>query len=176
MSTFLAISGSLRTDSFNTRLLRAMSGLAPAGVEIEHWDVSEVPLYNQDLDNADAPTAVAAMRSAVEAADGIIFVTPEHNHTIPAVTKNVVDWMSRPYNQGHLRQKKVALFVGSIGPTSGTYCLAHMKDLLELLDNTVVCALTVGAIHEKLSQQNDVDVITDEETASRISDGLAALL
>jgi chromate reductase len=115
------------------------------------------------------------MRSAVEEADGIIFVTPEHNHTIPAATKNVVDWMSRPYNQGHLRQKKIALFVGSVGPTSGTHCLAHTKDLLELLDNTVVCAVTVGALHEKLALVDGVETVSDSDTAQQIQAGLAAL-
>jgi chromate reductase, NAD(P)H dehydrogenase (quinone) len=176
MSTFLAISGSLRADSLNTRLLRALPALTPSGTQIAQFDVSEVPLYNQDLDNDKPPAAVAAMRIAVQEADGIIFVTPEYNHTIPAVTKNVIDWMSRPYNQGHLRQKKVALFVASIGPTSGTHCLAHTKDLLELLDNTVVCAHAIGAINEKIAQQDGVDVVTDAETATLIRQGLASLL
>jgi chromate reductase len=176
MSTFLAISGSLRAASLNTRLLQALPALAPSGAHIVQFDISDVPVYNQDLDNQNPPAVVAAMRSAVEEADGIIFVTPEHNHTIPAATKNVVDWMSRPYNQGHLRQKKIALFVGSIGPTSGTHCLAHTKDLLELLDNTVACAMTIGALHEKLSIVDGVETVSDSDTALQIQAGLAALL
>lgn len=175
MSTFLAISGSLRAASINTQLLRALPALAPDDATIVQFDISEVPLYNQDLDTENAPSVVAAMRTAVQEADGIIFVTPEHNHTIPAATKNVIDWMSRPYNQGHLRQKNIALFVGSIGPTSGMHCLAHTKDLLELLDNTVVCAHAIGALHEKLGDVNGAEVVVDDATAQLIREGLAKL-
>jgi len=175
MSTFLAISGSLRAASLNTRLLQALPALAPSGAQVVQFDIADVPLYNQDLDTENALSVIKALRIAVQEADGVIFVTPEYNHTIPAVTKNVIDWISRPYNQGHLREKNVALFVGSIGPDSGTYCLAHTKDLLELLNNTVVCALTVGALHEKLSTIDGVDTITDDHVAQQIRNGLAAL-
>jgi len=176
MSTFLAISGSLRAASLNTRLLQALPALAPDGARVAQFDISDVPLYNQDLDAENAPDVIKALRSAVEEAKGIIFVTPEYNHTIPAVTKNVIDWMSRPYNQGHLREKKIVLIVGSIGPDSGTHCLAHTKDLLELLNNTVVSAFTVGALHEKLKTVDGVETVTDEHTAQQIRNGLAALV
>lgn len=175
MSTFLAISGSLRAASLNTRLLHALPSLAPRDAQIAQFDISQVPLYNQDLDTEDAPAVVQAMRLAVQEADGIILVTPEHNHTIPAATKNVIDWMSRPYQNGHLRHKNIALFVGSIGPTSGTYCLAHTKDLLELLENTVVCAHAIGALHEKLDNVGGVETVVDEQTAQMIREGLSQL-
>lgn len=176
MSTLLAISGSLRAASLNTRLLQALPALAPNGAQIVQFDISDIPLYNQDLDTENAPDVIKALRSAVKEAHGVIFVTPEYNHTIPAVTKNVIDWMSRPYNQGHLREKKVALFVGSIGPESGTHCLAHTKDLLELLNNTVVSALTVGSLHEKLQTIDGVETVIDEHTAQQIRHGLSALV
>ena len=173
MTTLLAISGSLRSASWNTRLLRALPSLAPQGTLIVQFDVSTVPFYNQDLDDGDRPVSVDALRAAVGAADGVIFVTPEYNHSIPAVTKNAIDWLSRPFGQGHLRNKDVAIFVASIGPTSGTYCVAQTKDVLELLENNVIAAINIGAIHEKLTNENGMDVVSDSATAEQLRSALS---
>lgn len=173
MTTLLAISGSLRSASWNTRLLRALSTLAPQGVKIVHFNVSPLPFYNQDLDEGDRPVSVDALRAAVDAADGVIFVTPEYNHSIPAVTKNAIDWLSRPFGNGHLRNKNVAIFVASIGPTSGSHCVAQTKDVVELLENNVVAAINIGGIHEKLIERDGVDVLAHEETANVLRDALS---
>jgi len=176
MATFLAISGSLRAQSFNSRLVNCLAALAPQDAQIAQFDISDVPLYNQDLDSDSPPAVVAALRVAVQEADGIVIASPEYNHTLPAVTKNVIDWLSRPVNQGQLRNKKVAVFVCSPGPTSGTYCVTHATELLELLGNTVVSAFNIGGVHEKISEHNGVDTITHEETADQVRAALMKLL
>ena len=97
MTTILGISGSLRSGSLNTSLLRAMAGLAPAGTSIEVATIHGIPLYDADAEETDGiPPAVAALKEKVAAADGLLLVTPEYNNTLPGVFKNAVDWLSRP--------------------------------------------------------------------------------
>ena len=93
----LGISGSLRRDSHNTRLLRAAAELLPPGAELEVWEqLRDVPPFDEDHESDPAP-AVLALREAVEEADAVLFVTPEYNAGIPGQLKNAVDWLSRPY-------------------------------------------------------------------------------
>jgi NAD(P)H-dependent FMN reductase len=97
MSSIVGISGSLRRGSFNTALLRAAAGLAPEGTTIEVRTLHGIPLYDGDLEAAEGvPEAVAALKEAVVAADGLLLVTPEYNNGIPGVFKNAIDWLSRP--------------------------------------------------------------------------------
>src|SRR5262249_4229214 len=94
----LGISGSLRSDSHNTALLRAAAEHMPAGVELELWEgLRDVPPYDQDDDVEPAPAAVTALRDAVAAADAVLIATPEYNHSIPGALKNALDWASRPF-------------------------------------------------------------------------------
>jgi chromate reductase len=92
----LGFSGSLRKASFNSALLRAAGGLVPAGMTLEPFDLEPIPLYNQDLVVDGAwPVPVARMREAIRAADALLFVSPEYNHSISGVLKNAIDWASR---------------------------------------------------------------------------------
>src|SRR5919204_6442204 len=93
----LAVSGSLRSDSYNTKLLRAAERLLPAGVELELWDgLKAVPPYDEDDDGEQAPAAVAAFRAAIAGADAVLFATPQYNWSIPGQLKTALDWASRP--------------------------------------------------------------------------------
>ncbi len=93
----VAISGSLRKHSFNTRLARLMSRLAPDGVTLEALTLHGIPLYDGDLEeSAGIPEAVEALRGRIKAADGLILVTPEYNAGMPGVLKNALDWLTRP--------------------------------------------------------------------------------
>ena len=98
MKTFeaLGIAGSLRRDSFNRRLLQAAAKLTPPGLSLPVYDdLGSVPLFNEDLEAGGQPEGVARLYAAVVRADGVLIATPEYNQSIPAVTKNVVDWLSR---------------------------------------------------------------------------------
>ena len=93
----IALSGSLRKASFNTRLAHAMAARAPDGVEIEVATCHGIPLYDGDLEKAEGvPPAVVDLRERIQAADGLVLITPEYNAGMPGVLKNTLDWLSRP--------------------------------------------------------------------------------
>ncbi len=97
MTTIVGISGSLRRGSFNASVLRAAAMLAPEDCEVRIEAIADIPLYNGDDEVANGiPPAVARLKDAIAAADGLLIVTPEYNNSIPGVTKNVIDWLSRP--------------------------------------------------------------------------------
>jgi NAD(P)H-dependent FMN reductase len=96
MITLIGISGSLRTASFNSALLRAAARMMPAGSELRMESLSSIPLYNGDIEDKGIPDAVAYLKDAVAAADGLVLATPEYNNSVPGVAKNAIDWMSRP--------------------------------------------------------------------------------
>ena len=116
----LAISGSLRQDSLNTRLLRAAAELAPSGVEVELLDpsvIKELPLYDADDDGTTPPVAVRRLRGAIRLADAVLVATPEYNGTIPGGLKNAIDWASRPHAEAALAGKPAAV----VGATTGLF-------------------------------------------------------
>ncbi|GAB3629016.1 NADPH-dependent FMN reductase [Pandoraea terrae] len=97
MTTVIGLSGSLRRDSFNTALLRAASGVMPAGVTLDIRTLHGVPLYDGDVEAAEGiPPAVTELKDAIARADGLVLATPEYNNGIPGVFKNGIDWLSRP--------------------------------------------------------------------------------
>ena len=97
MTHILGLSGSLRTASFNTALLRAAQQVAGAGIEFETATLHGIPLYDGDAEARDGlPAAVTALKDRIVASDGVLLVTPEYNNGIPGVFKNAIDWLSRP--------------------------------------------------------------------------------
>src|SRR4051812_15065999 len=90
--------GSLRRESYNRKLAHAMALLAPSEFTFEQSQIDDLPLYNQDDDDQPAPSVVR-LKSEIKKADGLLFVTPEYNRSIPGVLKNAIDHASRPY--GH---------------------------------------------------------------------------
>ena len=97
MVEIVGIAGSLRQGSFNRALLRAASAVMPDGAKLSILPIDDVPLYNGDVErNEGVPEAVAALKTGVERAAGLVFATPEYNGGIPGVLKNAIDWMSRP--------------------------------------------------------------------------------
>lgn len=94
-----AFCGSLRKGSFNRMALRAAEELAPEGMSFATCDIGEMPLYNEDVRQLGFPAAVETMRERIEAADAVLFVTPEYNYSMPGVLKNAIDWASRPPDQ-----------------------------------------------------------------------------
>jgi len=97
MIRILGISGSLRSKSYNTALLRTAQSLASDGVALEIATLSGIPLYDGDLENQDGiPAAVSELKRRVMESDGLLLATPEYNNGIPGVFKNAIDWLSRP--------------------------------------------------------------------------------
>jgi len=97
MPTILGISGSLRTGSFNTALLRTAAAEMPPGATLEIGSIKGIPLYDGDVEAAQGlPATVVALKERIVAADGLLLVTPEYNNSLPGVFKNAIDWLSRP--------------------------------------------------------------------------------
>ena len=118
MPKILALSGSLRSKSFNTMLLHAVVGLAPAGTIVDVGSIEDIPLYNGDADaGSGPPPAVRELKEQIAASDGLLLVTPEYNHSIPGVFKNAIDWISRPATD--ISRVFGGCPVGVIGATTG---------------------------------------------------------
>ncbi len=136
MSTIkvLGISGSLRKDSLNTAALRAAIELAPADVEIEIADISDLPLYNDDVREQGYPPSVQRLREQVHAADALLFATPEYNYSIPGVLKNAIDWVSRPPAQPFAGKPAAIMGAspGAIGTARAQYHLRQVGVFLDL--------------------------------------------
>ncbi len=114
-SRVLALVGSLRSGSVNRQLAETAAHVAPAGAEVVVFEgLAELPFYNEDIDLPDSPIeAVVALRAAAADADALLLLTPEYNGTIPAVLKNAIDWISRPYGAGAVSGKPVAVISAS---------------------------------------------------------------
>lgn len=170
----LAFAGSLRRESLNRSLLRAAKELAPPDMAIEIFDLIDVPLYNGDVEAAGDPAPVAAFKQAVRSADAVLISTPEYNHGLPAVTKNAVDWLSRPPGVPPLNGKPV----GILGASPGIVGTARAQDQLrQVLCNTASMCLPhpevlVFKAHEKFDATGK---LTDEKTREHLSKQLAAL-
>jgi chromate reductase len=127
----LAVSGSLRSGSYNTGLLRTAQELAPDGVELELYDgLAELPPYDQDVQDSAPPPPVQDLRERIASADALLIATPEYNGSIPGVLKNAIDWASRPFPDNSLRGKPVAIVGASTGAYGALWAQADLRKVL----------------------------------------------
>jgi chromate reductase len=133
MKKILIIVGSLRKDSYNKKLAVAVEGML-GGNEVMHADISQFPLFNEDLEKSNFPESVMVFKKQIESADGIIFVTAEYNRSIPGPLKNAIDWGSRPDGQNSFKGKHVYTMGVSSGKL-GTVTSQHdLKRVLNYFD------------------------------------------
>lgn len=125
--------GSLRMDSFNRRLARAVEKLAPEDFAFKHLQLDDLPLYSQDFDTA-YPASALRLKKEVEFADGLLFVTPEYNRSIPGVLKNAIDIGSRPWGTNSFAGKPGGVIGASIGSTGTALAQQHLRNVLSYLD------------------------------------------
>jgi chromate reductase, NAD(P)H dehydrogenase (quinone) len=125
--------GSLRADSFNMQLARALARLGPQDWVYQHIAIHDLPLYNQDQDAA--PTEQAKrLKREIEDADALLFVTPEYNRSIPGVLKNAIDIASRPYGKNSFAGKPAGVIGTSIGAAGTAMAQQHLRNVLAYLD------------------------------------------
>jgi chromate reductase len=125
--------GSLRRDSFNAKLAKAIAKLAPAEFTLKHSQISDLPLYNQDDDAKQAPP-VKRLKAEIAAAQGLLFVTPEYNRSLPGVLKNAIDHASRPYGQSAFSGKPAGVIGVSVGAVGTAVAQQHLRNILAYLD------------------------------------------
>ncbi|MEA2399852.1 MAG: hypothetical protein QOK00_255 [Thermoleophilaceae bacterium] len=170
----LGISGSFRSDSHNTRLLRAAALALPPGVDLELFDgLGSLPHYCEDADTDPAPEAVERLRRLIAEADAVLIATPEYNASIPGVLKNAIDWASRPFPDNALRDKRVAVIGASTGLFGAVWAQAELRKVLKHAGADVLDEeLPVGLADQAFTAD---DELADAELHGRLVDLLEAL-
>jgi chromate reductase, NAD(P)H dehydrogenase (quinone) len=173
MMKILAISGSLRTNSSNTAILRALIGLAPDGVDISIYDgLADLPHFNPEIDDHNALGVVSNWRARLKESHGLLFCTPEYAHGVPGVLKNALDWI---VSSGELMNKPTAVISASPSPDGGDKANASLVQTLKVMmaeidEGTSLCIPAVSA------QLNDQNQITNSTTEQALRSLLNALI
>lgn len=139
--------GSLRQDSFNRKLANAIVKLAPPEFSFKQVQISDLPLYNQD-DDTNQADSVKRLKNEIRDAQGILFVTPEYNRSIPGVLKNAIDHASRPYGQNVWSGKPAGILGTSTGVIGTAMAQQHLRNVLAAL-NVLTLAQPEAFIHAK---------------------------
>ena len=126
--------GSLSKNSINRKLAGALVRLAPKDLEMTEIEWSELPLYNYDYDD-DYPPVAHAFKDAIASVDGLLYVTPEYNRSIPGSLKNAIDWASRPYGQNSLSRKPSAVIGASVGKIGTAVGQQHLRSILSFCNS-----------------------------------------
>lgn len=133
------IVGSLRKDSLNRKMAKVLMELAPSSLKLQIIEIGDLPLYNQDLDDeGNIPKAWTEFRNQIKSCEGLIFVTPEYNRSIPGVLKNAIDVGSRPYGQSVWSKKPGAVISVSPGAIGGFGANQHLRQCFVFLDIPVL--------------------------------------
>jgi chromate reductase len=153
--------GSNRPESINRKLARALARLADGHFAANFVQIDDLPMYNQDLESP-LPAGVARFKAEIEQADALLFVTPEHNRSLPAILKNAIDWGARPYGRNSWAGKPAAITGTSPGAIGTAIAQQHLRQILGNLG-----ALVMGGeayITFKAGLIDDADAIADEGT------------
>jgi chromate reductase len=129
MHKVAVIVGSIRKDSINKRLAGALGKLAEGKLAFDLVRIDDLPLFNQDNEASPTP-AVTRIKTQIAAADGVLFVTPEHNRSIPAALKNAIDWATRPHGTSAFKGKPGAIIGTSRGGISTAIAQSHLRVIL----------------------------------------------
>lgn len=168
--------GSNRRDSLNRKLADALARLGAGAFDFHVVQIGDLPIYNQDLE-ADLPPPVARFKAEIVAADGVLFVTPEHSRSIPALLKNAIDWGARPYGKNSWTGKPAAITGTSPGAIGTAVAQQHLRQILGVLGMLVMGGEAYITFKPDLVDANGT--ITDETTRKFLAaflDQFAALV
>jgi NAD(P)H-dependent FMN reductase len=152
--------GSIRKDSINRKLAKALVKLAPKDLQCELVRIDDLPVFNQDHDQ-NPPEPVVRVKAQIAAANAFLFVTPEHNRSLPTALKNVLDWVSRPYGKNLWAGKPAGIVGASVGTVGTAVAQAHLRSVLGYLDvptlgqPEVYIHFTQGLIDDEGNISND---------------------
>lgn len=168
----IAVPGSIRKKSINRMLVNSLSLLKPENMEIEIADLSDIPMYNGDVEDAGIPASVAAFKDKLKKAEGVIIATPEYNHAIPGVLKNALDWASRPPNNP-FDGKPVGIIGASTGLSGTISAQENFRHIAALLNMHVMNypVVLVRSAKDKFSSDG---LLTDDRTKDVLKKYLAA--
>ncbi|MEB3369027.1 NAD(P)H-dependent oxidoreductase [Saccharopolyspora mangrovi] len=172
----LALVGSLRAGSHNRQLAEAARSLAPSDVEIEIFDgLGDLPFYNEDIDTeADVPAAATRLREVAGAADAFLLFAPEYNGTIPAVLKNAIDWLSRPFGAGALSGKPTAVIGTAFGQYGGVWAQDETRKSAGIAGASIVdeVKLSIPGSMTRFAETHPAD---DPEVVEQLTTALGKL-
>jgi chromate reductase len=165
--------GSLRRGSYNRALLAAAVELAPEGMEIEILDIRGIPLFDADVEERGDPEPVAAFKRAIGAADGLLIATPEYNLGVSGVTKNAVDWASRPARESVLDEKPVAVMGASPGMVGTARAQMQLRQAFVFTNSPIMQQpqVLVARAREKFDEEGR---LIDEATRDHLAKFLVA--
>lgn len=165
--------GSLRAASHNRALAELAVANAPEGVSLSIVEgLADLPFYNEDLDLPDSvPAAAAVLRDRVAPVDAILFVTPEYNGTIPAVLKNAIDWLSRPYGEGAITGKPAGVIGAALGQYAGTWSRQETRKSIGIAGAKVIESVEIGIGTGALGD----DGVATAEIAERLVEAVRCL-
>jgi len=170
---FVAISGSLRKESYNTMVLKATQKLVPVNVNIEQLSIADIPLYNFDLHEKVFPEAIEKICTSIKTADGLIVVTPEYNYSIPGALKNVIDFLSKhplkPFDK-----KVVGIISASPSLLGGVRAQFHLRQILVAV-NAISMNIPEVVITEVNTKFDEAGNLTDEKTTAFLRKFIDAL-
>jgi NAD(P)H-dependent FMN reductase len=174
----LALVGSLRAASINRQIAELAAAVAPGGVTVTIFEgLAELPFYNEEIDDtmtagAPALAPVAALRAAAADADAALVVTPEYNGSIPAVIKNAIDWLSRPFGDGALKDKPLAVIGGSFGQYGGVWAHDETRKSFGIAGAQVVDAIKLSVPFRTLDGKAPAE---DAELSANVRDVVGKL-
>ncbi|WP_186109016.1 NADPH-dependent FMN reductase [Burkholderia gladioli] len=153
--------GSLRRESFNRALAKAVISLAPDDFDLEFADIGKLALYSQDYDPA-FPAEATAFKKQIEEADGLLFVTPEYNRSIPGVLKNALDWGSRPWGHNSWSGKPGAVLGTSPGAIGTALAQQHLRNVLSYLDVATLAQPEMFIKHDTSRIDDEGKIVSDD--------------
>jgi NAD(P)H-dependent FMN reductase len=171
----LGLVGSLRAASINRQIAELATEAAPDGVAVTIFEgLGDLPFYNEDIDNdADVPAAVTALRAAAAEADATLVVTPEYNGSIPAVIKNAIDWLSRPFGDSALKGKPLAVIGGAYGQYGGVWAHDETRKSFGIAGPRVVESIKLSVPFATLNGQHPRE---HAEVAANVRDAVGKLV
>ena len=169
-ASICVIVGSLRSGSVNRAIARAAIAVAPENLDLKIHSVADIPLYNGDVEERGRPESVQELKDTVTECAAVLFFTPEYNSSLPAVTKNVIDWLSRTPQV--LTAKPVAAVAATPGGRAGAGALAHFEQIFEHMagDPRLFPSLGIGSYGDKLDEAGE---LADPATRAALADWLA---
>ncbi|MGZ3102844.1 NAD(P)H-dependent oxidoreductase [Streptomyces sp. H72] len=172
----LALVGSLRAGSHNRQLAEAAARFAPEGAEVQLFEgLADIPFYNEDIDvEGSVPAAAAKLREAAQASDAFLLFSPEYNGTIPAVLKNAIDWLSRPFGAGAFAGKPAAVVGTAFGQYGGVWAQDDTRKAVGIAGGKVIEDIKLS-IPGSVTRFAEVHPADDAEVAAQLTEVVARL-